>query len=696
MTHSAPRTSHSEESWQSQILREFPPGIARLTLVADPDGLLTEENIAAGLRERGFDLITFDDPMAFRYVYESKYRSRWDRGESAALVVALRASEQAWHEIPYDVLQVGRKLTFSLSELFPKLSYPVVAELDRGDLDALYRAQRQHNSGKLGLNASKDFILQHVFGMAPQSMLQPSDLLRCLLRRHYQGRRLPPLLDERFIDIVRRNRVFADWPLESIVPDRQAFFAFLQERWPIFLDRLVAGRIQGSHEAPEIYTLAYPGPAVLPFDHDDVRIYVDNLFLDGLLQPVPYREIDVLEHPWVTIGIQGDRQADQSRRLERLITAVASSIPTGDVRHPVWLTFAQRWAELIALYHGAMGAVRGAVDARTSWAAVSHDAPRTTHLYLQLREQVDAAFLAWVQKRYGSLHNLPSSPPVMLHHVPRYLASMLELGAGKKVALLLLDGLALDQWVVLRKVLQQQQPQVRFQEEAVFAWIPTITSVSRQAAFAGKPPIYYPSSIHTTDKEAMLWTQFWIGKGFAQAEVAYAKGLGEKVGLATVEEILSQPKVRILGLVIDTVDKIMHGMQLGTAGMHNQVRQWAAEGFMAALLDQLFEHRFAVFLTSDHGNIEAIGMGRPAEGVVADTRGERVRVYPDGILRAGVKARFPDAIEWPPVGLPEDYLPLIAPDRSAFIREGERIVAHGGISIEEVIVPLIRIERRAL
>jgi hypothetical protein len=74
-----------------------------------------------------------------------------------------------------------------------------------------------------------------------------------------------------------------------------------------------------------------------------------------------------------------------------------------------------------------------------------------------LQEQVDAGFLAWVQKRYGSLHNLPSSPPVMLHHVPRYLASMLEPSEGrieKKVALLLLDGLALDQWVVLCKVLE--------------------------------------------------------------------------------------------------------------------------------------------------------------------------------------------------------------------------------------------------
>jgi len=50
-----------------------------------------------------------------------------------------------------------------------------------------------------------------------------------------------------------------------------------------------------------------------------------------------------------------------------------------------------------------------------------------------------------------------------------------------------------------------------------------------------------------------------------------------------VEEVLSHPKVRAVGFVM--VDK-MHGMELGTAGMHNQVRQWA-QGFIAQLLDLL-------------------------------------------------------------------------------------------------------------
>ena len=46
----------------------------------------------------------------------------------------------------------------------------------------------------------------------------------------------------------------------------------------------------------------------------------------------------------------------------------------------------------------------------------------------------------------------------MLHHIPRYLARELDTPGVEKVALVVLDGLACDQWVVLREVLVQQRP----------------------------------------------------------------------------------------------------------------------------------------------------------------------------------------------------------------------------------------------
>lgn len=66
-------------NWRDNILKNFKPKISRLTLVADPDGLLTEEGMLSAIRDRGFDLIPFDDSIAFRFAYESEYRSQWDR-----------------------------------------------------------------------------------------------------------------------------------------------------------------------------------------------------------------------------------------------------------------------------------------------------------------------------------------------------------------------------------------------------------------------------------------------------------------------------------------------------------------------------------------------------------------------------------------------------------------------------------------
>ena len=664
-------------NWRDQVLKEFTPQVARLTLVSDPDGLLLEEDILHGIRERGFELIPFEDHVAFRYAYESKFRSRWDRGEQTDLVVVLRSGANDLGSLPYDLLQAGRRLYFNLGEIFPNLSYPVVAALDRGDLDALFRAQFQHMPGNMGDNATKEFALRHVFEIAPELIKQPSDLLRVLLRRHYRGQRIPAILDQRFIQVFRQNGLFEEWPLDKIVSDREAFFAFLQERWPAFLDRMVAPeQLRTVMEDKAVYGLQYSGPLDLPFDHDDVRVYIDNMFLEGLLHPVSLDNVDDLTSTWIGVGIQTDPAKDRHRRLDRLIETIRDTIPTGDARHTDWFRFGYAYAEISILEHELGN-------------GLSSDARERIE---SLRLAVDPAFLTWVQDRFAGLHNQPPVPPAMLHHIPRVLAGKVSDSREKKVVFLLVDGLALDQWIVLRDVLQSQRQNLRFRESAVFAWIPTITSVSRQAAFAGKPPIYFPASINTTNKEQYLWTQFWADQGLTGHAVTYAKGLGDS-NIDKVRELLSHPKIRVAGLVIDKVDKIMHGMELGAAGMHNQVRQWAMQGFMSDLIDLLLDQGFQIFLSSDHGNVEAKGCGRPAEGAVADIRGERVRVYSDDLLRSAVKERFPDAIEWPSFGLPDDYRALLAPPRKAFIRDGETIVGHGGISIEELIVPLIQIER---
>ena len=663
--------------WRDRILEEFTPGAAPLTVAADPDGVLLEPGLLEALRGKGFALLPFEDPVAFRFAYESRFRSRRDAGEADVPDVVVRTAERGAAELPHDLLRAARVLSFGLGELFPGLGYRAVAALDRGDLDALHRAWERHRPGPLGDDATADFALRHVFDIAPESAATDAGLLRLLLRRHYNRTRLPRLLDERLVRLLRRGGAFDSWPLESIVPDREAFLAFLQERWPPFLDRLAArAGARGFADPPDAYGFAIAGPAELPFDHGDVRVYLDTLFAEGVLRPVRHRAAGALRREWAAVGIRIDPGAERRRRARSLIAAAEKSLPAPGARYGEWTAFAWRWAELAAVLADAPAAARRELEPAAA----------------ETRATVDRAFAAWTERRYAGLADQPPSPPVMVHHVPRHLARRLADDPGARVALVVVDGLALEQWLALRGVLAEQRPRLRFREGAAFAWVPTITSVSRQAIFAGTPPFYFPASLLTTDGEARLWTRFWADRDVAAGGCGYARGLGGG-GLDDVRALLARPGLRALGLVVDSVDKIMHGMTLGAAGMRSQTRQWAGEGFMARLLDALFDAGFSVFLTSDHGNVEAVGRGRPAEGAIAELRGERTRIYSDPALRARVRERFPDAAAWPGPGLPEECLALLAPGRSAFVREGERIVGHGGAALEEVVVPAVDIAR---
>jgi len=594
-------------SWRNTILKEFVPNVAKLTLVSDPDCLLTEEKLAMELRGRGFDLIEFNDPIEFRYAYESKYRSIWDRGDHTDLVVVLRLQDAELAALPYDLLQAGRKLFFSLGDLFPNMSYPVVEQLDRSLLDSLFDAQKKTSPDRMGDNATKDFILRHVFGVAAELISTEVELLRFLLRLHYGNTAIPAMLACRLVEVLENNGSFKGWSLSQIIPDAEPFFGFIQERWPIFLETLE--KPNQVKEDSSAYGLKVEGPARLPFDHQDIRVYIDNLFVEGKLTPVALPGIDIEKDSWILSGISASKSDGEDLRISRLFELVDAAGLSMESRYTDWISFAMKWAELSALIHTASNA--------------GHE-----KRYRETGQRLNGLFADWLETHYASLINLPPSTPAMLHHVPRHLARYIEDQKSDKVALLVIDGLSLDQWVTVRNIIQTQSSDLVLRESATFAWIPTLTSVSRQAIFAGKPPIYFPSSINYTNSEEKLWKQFWQGHDVSKLDIAYKRSLGDGDAEAAMDSLINPAQTKVVGLVIDKVDKIMHGMQLGAAGMHNQIDQWCRGEYLISLLNYLSNHGYEIWITSDHGNIEAIGKGRPTEGVIAESRGERVRIYP--------------------------------------------------------------------
>jgi len=684
-------SSTREVGWRSYLLRHFTPAAAtasRVTVVHDPDDLISEAGVLEGLRANGFDVIPFDDPIAFRYEYETRYREKWDRGAETPLVVVLRIREGEELSVPYDLLsrakRHGRVLRFGISELFPRLAPAVIEALDRSHFDSLWGAMREHEHehGELGENATKDFVLRHVFEFAPELVRTPSALLAMLLRRHFGGTQPRPALDSRLVEKLRSSGRFGEWPLETIVPDRERFLRFLEERWEYFVKRKVSAEAGQLAEAeadggdwPEV-----PGPVDLPFDHSDVRVWIDNLFVEGILEPVTGVSTEAFAGTWMAAGVAGTKSAGLETRLEKLAARIEAEIPAADADPQAWITTAQLWAELLDV----------------SWQI--HPKAEPLSNLEPLRTRIEEAFQPWLRRWYSSLANLPFWPkPTMVHHVPHWMAHAAgkERGTSGRQALLLFDGLSLGQWTILRDSLGDLPPSTCLTEGAAFAWVPTLTSISRQAIFFGNSPLFFASSLLTTSKDEGHWRRFWEDRGVVRSKVDFLLQRQQEPDGTFFERIqaaASRPGILKLAVVVSLVDEMLHGSVRGSRSVAADLRDWGSTGPFRSLVASLVEKGYRIVLTSDHGSVDAEGIGKPNLGAIADQRGQRALLLPDETIRAQVQKDIPTADPWPGWGLPTTPVTLLAPGRSAFIAAGAQAVVHGGSSLEEVIVPFVQIE----
>jgi hypothetical protein len=121
-------------------------------------------------------------------------------------------------------------------------------------------------------------------------------------------------------------------------------------------------------------------------------------------------------------------------------------------------------------------------------------------------------------------------------------------------------------------------------------------------------------------------------------------------------------------------------------------------GELSQLIAELLNKGFQVFITSDHGNTEAKGIGEPKQGILVDEKYKRARIYSgDGgkNFREEAFNDFPESIKWPVgIGLSNDKYVLMPTAGRAYTDKGKTVVTHGGLSIEEVIVPFVEIRRR--
>ncbi len=650
------------DRWIFELADRFDPGISRLHFAGDPDCLLDSPDLQALLSDRAWEIVRYGEPVEFRYRYESELLPSLLADSPGAILVDVGRMPQS--EIPFDILRRGRYVPLSVHELVPNLSPPALRDVPPEDLGRVIALAAEYTGQQLGMQRTQEFLLREVYGVSPRALSRIDAFVEYLLRRHYTGANLPESLDRRLVSELQGRLDLKADPYD-LLRRPEAFFAWLQADWNEYVD---AHRGNTLREGGVPYE-ASPG----------IRVYLDNLFVEGRLDRVSLETANVPGWMRPGISLPGD---DPEGEFRAHLGQLDGTWPHADASHRAWIAFAWRWAELRARI-GVAGH-----DLDTRLALVSELKP------VQL--PMEQAFDEWLRRRYGLLPSLVSmNAPIMVHQI----SGVLERGirSGERVALLVMDGMALDHWVTLRGLLSGHGNPVECGENACFACLPTLTSVSRQAIFAGRLPSSFPETWNTTAKESVHWERLGGDWGLPPAAIRYThlrlRNLPEGADPCALVPDLDDYRTRLMAIVVPDIDELAHAAKLGMADMQHDIRLWGAAGTWARLIKGLLVRGFTVYVTADHGSVEAEGKGQPREGVTVDQRAMRARVYEREEYLAPVLAAHPFAREWPPIGLPEGLRVLVPEQLAAFAPRGEIVVAHGGPSLEEVIVPFVRLRR---
>ena len=159
--------------------------------------------------------------------------------------------------------------------------------------------------------------------------------------------------------------------------------------------------------------------------------------------------------------------------------------------------------------------------------------------------------------------------------------------------------------------------------------------------------------------------------------------------LSAVDDASFSAFVKCGAVIILDIDELVHVQYQGRIGMLNDDTVLMKQNKLAELTKRLLKDGFDVYITADHGNTPCTGLGRlTGSGVEVETRSHKMVVLKDFANKDSLIERY-GLLEYPKYYLPKDYDYLICNVGDSLDIKGENVMTHGGISLDEVVVPFI-------
>lgn len=335
------------------------------------------------------------------------------------------------------------------------------------------------------------------------------------------------------------------------------------------------------------------------------------------------------------------------------------------------------------------------------------------------KAEANSEFFKFISKHYANWIAGKSDSPLLSHQIFRHKIAPF-LSNDKPTFLVVIDNLRYDQWKALQHILSDWYRLV--EEDTFYSLLPTATQYCRNALFAGMLPIdieqHFPNEWKNDDEDGgkNLHEELFLRHqlkhlGLSNLKTQYVKITNNDHAKTLEDNIHNYLKNDLTVIVYNFVDMLSHArteMEVlkelagDEASYRSLTVSWFEHSPLFGALRKIAEKGIQVIITTDHGT-QKVKTPSKIVGDRATTTNLRykhgknlqynekdVLAFRDpklaGLPRPNVSSTFVFAKEDVFLCYPNNYNHFVNYYRNTF--------QHGGISLEEMIVPIVRLQSK--
>ena len=344
--------------------------------------------------------------------------------------------------------------------------------------------------------------------------------------------------------------------------------------------------------------------------------------------------------------------------------------------------------------------------------------PEFRQLLSDQRRECNVEFGKYIERKYSNwVWQREDSPTLSVDLIKKYI--MPHIKKGEKIVFLVIDCLRLDQWFTLEPYFYDY---FNISRNYYYSILPTATPFSRNAIFSGLypeeierkyPEIWSPESENESslNKNEMELLKQNLQRNGIRLEngLKYFKIVTNEEAKNLEKKLNTLLDTKLLAIVLNFVDILAHSrsdlpilkeIAPDESAFRSLTRSWFEHSIIYNILKELAKTDFTIYITTDHGSVR----GLRGTKVIGDRETSTNLRYKYGRSlkvdkKNAILIKDPADYKLPRFGInttyiiaKEDYYFIYPTNYHKYLNYYKDSFQHGGASLEEMILPIIKLQ----